>query len=370
MNYLQLVIACSSVPLNYPHQLLEFSNAQKKVGNLDNQIFSIDCFFEEPDSIDVIERKLIVIVLAPVLEAVLAAVIWLFVKLVRGKTKSVFSKLVASVIVLFFLLHPTITRYAFSLFECRAIDPGEYWLVRNLNVKCWESAHSSVALSLALPCLVVWVLLLPAVTLVYLCTHRSKLDALESKFKFGFLVNGYSRSAFYWEFVILYRKVAVVCFSVFLSTKATDIQAHSLLVVLLVAYLLHRSVQPYTTKQLNQLESRGILVSTVTIYSGMYFISPGISASTVLTLCILVILSNVYFLLYWVYLMSGVTVVLFLRYCPGIRTACRQSRILYRLFGNTEINDVVSSVAPLPEVSKEEQSCVNHDLIVPNVSFA
>lgn len=352
MNYLQLVIACTSVNLNYPRELLDLSLAQRRVGNVDNQIFAIDCFFDDPDSIASIQKKLIVIAVAPVLVAVLAIFMWGNVKIIRSKTTKVFCKSVASVIILFFLLHPTITRYSFSQFDCRTIDPGEQWLVSNLNIRCWQDTHQAVALTLALPCIIMWVIGLPAFTLLYLTAHKGKLDLVESKLKFGFLVNGYERQAYYWEFVILYRKVLVVCFAVFLST---DIQALSLMIVLVIAFVLQKKRQPYTTKQLNTLESRGILVSAVTIYCGMYFISEDISSGVVIGLLTIVIIANVYFLMSWGLLISGTTLLLLVGRWRRLRLCMQRIRLLAGLMSHLERESgVANAVVPLSPCMLDE----------------
>ena len=358
MNYLQLIIACSNVRLNYPPELIEFSNAQGKVGNVDNEVFSIDCYFETPDSINTIKNKILIITVAPILVTFLAASIWLSVKIIRPHTSSVFSKGIASIIILFFLLHPTITRHAFSQFDCMTIDPGERWLVSNLNVRCWEDSHKEVALSLALPCLIIWVVTLPAVTLVYLATHRSKLDSVDAKLKFGFIVNGYTHSRFFWEFVVLYRKVLVVCLSVFLSGQSTDIQALSLMIVLIIAFILQRKNKPFVTEQLNNLESRGILVSAVTIYCGMFFISSDISRDAVLGLFAVIILINVYFVVYWLFLILGTSVMLLLRRCPRLHATVSRIGVVTSFVKhfekNSRLTGVVVPVSSLLDITKEE----------------
>ena len=47
-------------------------------------------------------------------------------------------------------------------------------------------------------------------------------DILDLKIKYGFLFNGYLINRFYWEVIILYRKIFMVMVTVLLSVASTD----------------------------------------------------------------------------------------------------------------------------------------------------
>jgi len=359
MNYLQLVLACTSVNLNYPKQFLDFSRAQGKVGSVDDQVFSFSCYFDNPDSIESIQKKILIIAIAPVLVALLAAFAWTCIKIIRRNTSFALCKGEASVIIVFFLLHPTITRNAFSQFDCMTIDSGERWLVSNLTVKCWEGSHTTVALTLALPSLVLWVFGLPALTLLYLAT-RKDLDSIDVKLKVGFIINGYRKQRYFWEFVILYRKVLVVCFSVFLSNEGTEVQALILITLLFAIFILQKKSSPFFTNSLNALEERAILVSAVTIYSGLYFISNSLTPELVLLLFVLIIVANAYFVLYWALLVSGTSFLLLVRRWQGLRDSVSRvvivSNFVERFERNSEIIDGFGPSRPSIEVGSMEES--------------
>lgn len=328
MNYLQLVLAATAVDLNYPKQYLDFSKGQGKVGSVDDQVFSFSCYFDNPDSIESIQTKMLIIAIAPVLVTLLSASVWTIIKIIRRSTSYAFCKGEASVIILFFLLHPTITRNTFSQFDCMTIDPGERWLVTNLTIRCWEGTHRQMALTLALPCLIIWVISLPAVTLLYLATHRDKLDTVNEKLKFGFVINGYKKQRYFWEFVILYRKVIVVCFAVFLSKESTEIQALALITLLVLIFVLQNKNRPFLIKSLNDLEERALLVSAITIYGGLYFISNSLTSEFTVLLFAIIIIANVYFLSYWLLLVSGTSFLLLLRKWRGLRDSVNRIHVV------------------------------------------
>jgi len=73
------------------------------------------------------------------------------------------------------------------------------------------------SLFFALPGIIVWGIGIPAVCLYALQRKRRELDKLSTRLKFGFLFNGFNYKHYYWEFVILYRKIFIISCSVFLA---------------------------------------------------------------------------------------------------------------------------------------------------------
>ena len=63
--------------------------------------------------------------------------------------------------------------------------------------------------------------------------------------------------------------------------------------------------KPYNHDQLNQMEIRSIIVSAVTIYAGLFFMTNDLNEYLKMLLFILMIISNVSFLYYWAYYTVG-----------------------------------------------------------------
>ena len=58
----------------------------------------------------------------------------------------------------------------------------------------------------------------PLLAYYVLFKNRHRLDEDELKRPYGFLYLGYKYDKFYWEFIILYRKIAMIFISVFMSS--------------------------------------------------------------------------------------------------------------------------------------------------------
>ena len=91
-----------------------------------------------------------------------------------------------------------------------------------------------IAWGLALPCLIMWGLGIPLIVLIMMRKDSENLDTAAVKQKFGFLYNGYKRHNYFWEIVIMYRKILCIFIAVFLNRVGIIVQALVLLIMLVV----------------------------------------------------------------------------------------------------------------------------------------
>ena len=58
---------------------------------------------------------------------------------------------------------------------------------------------------------------IPFVTGVTLVMKRNELHKIDTKTTFGFLYNGYRAKAYFWEIVVMLRKIVIIFIQVFLA---------------------------------------------------------------------------------------------------------------------------------------------------------
>jgi hypothetical protein len=101
--------------------------------------------------------------------------------------------------------------------SCQNID-GTLRLYEDLEVVCYTSTHNAFAFGIALPGLIIWGLGIPSLGLALLLKYKDSLNTGDVRLKYGFLYKGYNeRKAFYWEIVIMYRKIIFIFIRVFMS---------------------------------------------------------------------------------------------------------------------------------------------------------
>lgn len=126
---------------------------------------------------------------------------------------------------------------------------------------------------MALPCIFVWGLGIPFFALTLLIKVRKRLDKDDTKLRYGFLFRGYRKEFYYWEIVIMYRKIGLIMIAVFVSDFGVVSQALIVFLLLIGFFYLNSKYKPFSTTALNDLELLSLVTSIVTVYCGLFFAS-------------------------------------------------------------------------------------------------
>ncbi|TNV88176.1 hypothetical protein FGO68_gene8013 [Halteria grandinella] len=219
-------------------------------------------------------------------------------------------RIIATIIIVLFLVHPTITATMFNAFSCQNID-GTERLYEDLQVICYQSSHKIIAYSVGLPSLFIWGLGIPTYGLILVYRNRKELAKFEIKEKYGFLYNGYRNpQAYFWEFIIMYRKIVIIFIQVFLAQSGKIVQALAILLFLILCLSATAVKQPFANLPLNSLESISLMSSAITVYCGLFYIADAqfkadsdfsMSDNSKLFLFSAIVASHSIFLSYWSY---------------------------------------------------------------------
>ena len=166
-----------------------------------------------------------------------------------------------------------------------------------MDIECWDEKHIFHVLFVALPSLLFWGIIIPAIYIYILYKNRKRLGSKDVRKKYGFLFNGYTKTEFYWEFIILYRKILIITCSVFIANSASvNIQALTVMILLIIFIAIQLKYSPYIEDKLNSMEVRSILVSAVTIYCGLYYLTGDLDYTSKVIFFVIIVVVNIYFL--------------------------------------------------------------------------
>ena len=124
MNHIQLLVLTSTFNLKWPSRVEDLFNTSKPVAEVSTQILSVDWFLDQRNNgkeniIEIYYMKMMMYALIPIVMAVFWYVVWsliyCFKKKVSEGQKS--GRITASLIIMFFLIHPSIVQCMFSNFE-------------------------------------------------------------------------------------------------------------------------------------------------------------------------------------------------------------------------------------------------------------
>lgn len=124
-----------------------------------------------------------------------------------------------------------------------------------------------------MPSIIVWGLGIPLFAFILMFRDRHKLQEIETKEKFGFLYNGYQTDLFYWEIVIMYRKIGMIFIAVFITPQGVIAQAMLVFLLMIAFLIVNLKKKPYVSIALNDLETMSLITSAISIYCGIFFIS-------------------------------------------------------------------------------------------------
>ena len=162
-------------------------------------------------------QKLILMGLLPIAAALGAGLVWWIAACIKKNKSFMKVEYVSTLVILGLLIHPNIVNIMFSAFSCKDLDDGVLFCIREYSIECWTDNHTLMTLGVALPCLVIWGLGIPGAIMILVVRNKTKLQKVKYKIRYGYVYNGYRESVFYWEFVILYRKMMIISIAVFLA---------------------------------------------------------------------------------------------------------------------------------------------------------
>jgi hypothetical protein len=79
---------------------------------------------------------------------------------------------------------------------------GTDYLLKDLEIECWENEHIFYVSFVALPSLIVWGFLLPLIALIFIYRNRHHFFDEDTRLKYAYLYLGFKPECYYWEFVI------------------------------------------------------------------------------------------------------------------------------------------------------------------------
>lgn len=211
--------------------------------------------------------------------------------------------IIVSGLIAMVILHPTLTRQSLFLFMCVEIEDSMY-LRKDVQLECFTEQHFSYAFLVGMPGVICYVIGTPVLTfwLLYKRKHKIMISGPagdETRKTYGFIYRGYS--IFYWEIVIMARKISMVIVAVFGLRASVQTQALMSLLVVVLATAAHVYAKPFESNILDKLEAYSLTTSFVTLYFGMFFFTRDVEESPFFlnVVTFIVLGTNAAFIVYW-----------------------------------------------------------------------
>ena len=239
-------------------------------------VFSFDCFSSNSEFTLFTPSptifKMFMMALTPILLCVVISIVLGVIALATRTSLNDFKRnLVASNVVILFLILPTLIDTGLALFQCIEIDTGDFRVSADLDIVWYSAEHILWWFMLSMPILVVWVFGTQFLILLYLIKHRRRLNSTAVKKYFYIIYIGYRDERFYWEFVNTFKKFMIISLNVFLSQVSKAYKGMAAIITLLVLARLQMYLKPYKLKINNEIENSSMVAIGFTLYGGLLF---------------------------------------------------------------------------------------------------
>ena len=275
-NHIQLMSITSSFNFQWPSSIVSFFSYVTPISNASDNLISTDCLFDfrSKSSVDITANtapsseirtqqiNLITYWILPWVVAFFVIVTFAVILKLYKKMIDLNSRFVTTYIFIIFMVFPSITQKMVDQFNCQYYN-NEYRLRKDLQVYCYVGYQLYFTLGVALPGLLIYSIGIPAGVLYLMRLDKDKLETINVKQKFGFLINGYKRKFFYWEIILMYRKVLMIFISVFLNGIGLIVQALVMLIVLVIFIQINNLKRPFADRALNEIENFSLMTATV-----------------------------------------------------------------------------------------------------------
>jgi hypothetical protein len=117
------------------------------------------------------------------------------------------------------------------------------WLSSDMEEECYVGRHLANIVGVAVPGLLVYCVGMPLVAFLILYRHQRQQTTNKYVFRLGLLYSGYRRDRWWWEGVVVIRKVGIILTTTFLYSDT--LQLHVMMLILILSYAAHHTWLPF-----------------------------------------------------------------------------------------------------------------------------
>jgi hypothetical protein len=266
LSYIQVAALATKVDVPWTKSFDRIFATQSYATSVADAFLSIDCLLPTWSTWEIFQLKLILVLAFPILVAPLACVgvRCRQPKVGRPVHSSFRTYFVSTLVLLLYLVYPTVTKKVTALLTCTVSIDGTSYLQLDPSVPCWKESHLLWVLSVGVTGTLVYVFGLP---LMGYRTLRGITDLSDhtAHLQYGILYDGYRNEFWWWEITMVGRKFCIIVIGAFLEGTQ-----QLLTVLFCVASLIFLTAfcQPFVNEQLLRLELMSLSLSFFTFWVG------------------------------------------------------------------------------------------------------
>ncbi|KAM3129080.1 hypothetical protein pb186bvf_018792 [Paramecium bursaria] len=298
-NYFQIIQILGTFQLQIPQELASAPRSVSDPGQAASR--NTNCILVDMSQIDVLYFAIIWSMILPTLD-LLVFLFQLFIGVQFFKINFDRSLIYTALIYMFMLIQPSLVEGYVALASSRSIS-GFQWIQTNISYRYDTLTHKQWLIYFIIPMIIVWGISLPLMFLILIWKNRSNLNDRQIRQNLGFFYAEYTNEAYLWEFLKLFEKELIYTFLTFYEDFI--VVKGSLISVVLLFYLVAQMhYRPYQSNVLNQSDKYSSMVCLLSILLGVLAFQSTLRGFNYIvnSIYIILIITNIMFCLYIVYL--------------------------------------------------------------------
>jgi len=194
---------------------------------------------------------------------------------VKSGLQRVLDVAAVTLLVVLFLLFPSILQVSGDLLQCERLDygdsPSRSVLIADRSIDCSSDSYATLRfwayLHLVIYGIGVPIFAIAVVKMISVATMNGSME--DAKRLFYFATGGYRRSRWYWESIVLVRKAAVV--AVAFAIQDVRVRVYAAMWVMAIAFTANALLRPYANVMLSALETASLLCIAVSLNLSLLF---------------------------------------------------------------------------------------------------
>ncbi len=298
-----------------------FLTSQQAATSVGVGYLELQCFYADRSAGSAFLKESLTYLFTPL---VLALIIFVAKRFTTKVVWARYAWLDGSVVVLLFLLQPSLVERCAMIFSCVKLGRGDtdLFMTADLSVRCWEwsGRHGFYIFALGLPLLMFYVVGFPVGVWKFLTSARNQPNVLaitqtaktsglsgpqpENAFSaelqrfannYAFLFLGYKSEIAYWEVVVMLRKVAISLIGVIVAVDFRLQGMSGMLVVIFASYAQLR-YSPFVQADLNLFEFLSLCSSLFIFFFGIFTLDAGANGASMPASSVVALVINTVYL--------------------------------------------------------------------------
>jgi hypothetical protein len=285
--------------MSWPELLFNMMNFYGRISSFLQFTISTECIYESDTKH--VYVKLVFLFITPFVLIAAISLFWGAIALCKRHMKYIRVHLPTTLVFILFIAYTYLINPLLLYVSCHNMEDDTWWLVDDYSVECWTGEHLDYFYAVFIPAMLIWGIALLAFFIVLIVKLRRRLHELDIAVIMNYFMRGYQETYFYWEFVILTRKLCLILIGTLLATYSSLLRGATGFSVMGIALFLQYRTAPLNTPTLNYTEYTAMIANTVTLYAGMFFATDARDNLTFnVILLILTMGINLFFIIYWV----------------------------------------------------------------------